>query len=133
MTNKGKLSAKELMLGDWVYYDPNVFIEDEYETTKEVQTTQILNGEDIDIAIDECYYPVSLTDDILEKNGFNHVHEENADIWYINNKFVLIEKEIYNGLYEIGINICGSYIPINFVHELQHALKLCKIEKEIKL
>ena len=31
------LTEKELMIGDWVMYNPNVFIEDEYESTKKLQ------------------------------------------------------------------------------------------------
>lgn len=28
------MEARDLMIGDWVLYDPNVFIEDEYECIK---------------------------------------------------------------------------------------------------
>lgn len=125
------MKANELMMGDWVYYDPNVFIEDEYETTKEVQTMQILNGEDIDIALDECYYPIPLTEDILEKNGFEYMNDEYG-CWMMN-KVELIEREPHNNLFEVEIRIANETVFLHYVHELQHALKLCKIEKEIKL
>ena len=45
------LTRKELMLGDWVMYNPNVFIEDEYEPAKDSYPTKIESGEDIDLAI----------------------------------------------------------------------------------
>lgn len=51
-------------------YNPNVFIEDEYEPSKEWFPTRINNGEDIDLAIEGCYMPIPITMQILEKNGF---------------------------------------------------------------
>ena len=38
------LTRKELMLGDWVMYNPNVFIEDEYEPAKDSYPTKIESG-----------------------------------------------------------------------------------------
>ena len=123
------LTEKELMIGDWVMYNPNVFIDDEYETTKEWFPTQISSGEDIDLAIEGCYDSIPLTTEILEKNGF----VENN----VNGCFSL-----YTLIYD-GISFSLKYVrsvfqwlgPLDFkyVHELQHALKLCGIKKEIEL
>ena len=65
------LTGKEIMVGDWVMYNPNVFIEDEYEPTKEWFPTQINSGEDIDLAIEGCYTPIPLTTDILKITDLN--------------------------------------------------------------
>lgn len=51
-----KLSIEYLMVGDYVYYDGNVFIEDEYEPAVELEIVKILNGDDIDLAYEECFY-----------------------------------------------------------------------------
>ena len=117
------------MIGDWVMYNPNVFIDDEYETTKEWFPTQISSGEDIDLAIEGCYDSIPLTTEFLEKNGFVESH--------VNGCFSL-----YTLIYD-GISFSLKYVrsvfqwlgPLDFkyVHELQHALKLCGIKKEIEL
>ena len=76
--------------------------------------------------------PIPLTAEILEKNGF--VEEAfgwrklNAANWRINIK-IFNGKERY-ALCVLGIN---SQVTLHgyYVHELQHALKLCGIDKEI--
>ena len=62
------LTEKELMIGDWVMYNPNVFIEDEYEPYQEWYPMKITSGEGIELAIEGCYAPIPLTTDILVKN-----------------------------------------------------------------
>lgn len=82
--------------------------------------------------------PIPITPEILEKNGFV---EEEYPIIYDRREF-----ELRHGNYRIIVSPLndgytriykGGYLPIlnncyiNFVHELQHALRLCGIEKEI--
>ena len=87
--------------------------------------------------------PIPVTPEILEKNEF-----KNIDNMYPFPTFRSDDKEKYfcitigfpegdttrrkHPFIEInGKNIFVEYIKINFVHELQHALKLCGIDKEI--
>jgi hypothetical protein len=75
------------------------------------------------------YEPIPLTTEILEKNGFyNSVLIDDYKIadgvhYNIDSKQILFGFE-YGTVLEI--DCC-------YVHELQHALKLCKIKKEIVL
>ena len=124
------LTEKELMIDDWVMYNPNVFIEDEYEPTKEWYPMKITSGEDIELAIEGCYAPIPLTTDILEKNGFVESH--------INECFSLRYTLIYDGIsfslkYVRGVFQWLGPLDFKYVHELQHALKLCGIDKTIEL
>ena len=124
------MKEKDLMVGDWVMYNPNVFIEDEYETAKEWFPTQINNGEDIDLAIEGCYAPIPLTPEILEKNGFTKdLDLDNVHYW-----FTLIDEHIRFSILHVR-NVFQWLGPLDFkyVHELQHALRLCGIKKEIEL
>lgn len=124
------MEEKDLMIGDWVMYNPNVFIEDEYETAKEWFPTQINNGEDIDLAIEGCYAPIPLTPEILEKNGFTKdLDLDNVHYW-----FTLIDEHIRFSILHVR-NVFQWLGPLDFkyVHELQHALRLCGIKKEIEL
>ena len=134
------LTEKELMIDDWVMYNPNVFIEDEYEPTKEWYPIRINNGNDIDLAIEGCYGPIPLTQDILEKNGWIYNNEDE--------KF-FPQTWVGGGLMLQGADDCGYRIVdasdyddedtnntpfiLLYVHELQHALRLRRIKKEIEV
>ena len=83
---------------------------------------------------------IPLTPEILEKNGFEKmprgyfVYEDDDESL----KMEFYPKEMnYNGIYDfIDIDrgcITIKELPLMNVHELQHALRLCGIEKEIKL
>lgn len=124
------MKTNELMVGDWVMYNPNVFIEDEYEPTKECYPTKIENGEDIDLSVEDCYTPIPLTPEILEKN-----FESKCKRWYWGDEFSDINiDEFTDGLWEVTvwdveIGMLDCKIYISYVHELQHVLKLCGIDR----
>ena len=134
------LTEKEIMIGDWVMYNPNVFIEDEYEPTKEWYPTRINSGNDIDLAIEGCYGPIPLTTDILEKNGFEGIGD---DTYQLEEKPCWFWVDFFNHQYGCEYDTSThEYVDdehrlklygIPSVHELQHALHLCGIEKEIEL
>ena len=87
---------------------------------------------------------ISLTPEILKKNGFMHFHPENkkAEYWQIYCKDGDINVKITYGHFRFFITgkpiQKEAYRPtfnghLIYVHELQHALRLCGIEKEIKI
>ena len=72
---------------------------------------------------------IPLTPEILEKNGFEHPF---ANIYALNVEgrsipFVIEYLFGCEGLWDIRLT------KISYVHELQHALRLCGIDKEIVL
>ena len=71
--------------------------------------------------------PIPLTPEILEKNGFYYDEDRKA---YLMGVIFRVKPERY-GLF--SFEICGCPYSLNTVHELQHALRLCGIEKEIIL
>lgn len=67
--------------------------------------------------------PIPLTAEILEKNGFV---QDDESWWYKDFRIVLSSSK--------GVSlVCGRQIKFCYVHELQHALRLCGIEKTIEL
>ena len=134
------MDIKSLMIGDWVYDTHNR----QNGRVQEIGSGMVmLNCNDL-YEFDEIE-PIPLTKEILEKNGFSH-----NEIWH--NSYVDIENYHidvqfgYGGKVDnirIRENGKDSVIPsektnlylshIEYLHELQHAMKLCGIEKEIEL
>lgn len=92
-----------------------------------------------------CDYlePIPITKEILEKNGFK---VRRRYIWERRDNYCCvkvhiapkmeIEGEIFDDppiLLQVDTSIISLNIIVEYVHELQHALRLCGIEKEIVL
>jgi len=122
------MKATELMIGDWIMADG--------------VPAQILSlgskGATITGGLDKaCYYdnmqPIPLTPEILEKNGFVYADLPFEDF------YEGYGLHIHGGNYADGHSnwyiICGINVSMNVthVHELQQALRLCGIDKEIVL
>lgn len=129
------IKKEELMVGDWVMYDPNVFIEDEYEPpTHKMYPIKIESCEYIDCADNDCYSPIKLTSEILEKIGFRKYNDYEYRLEY-SEMIVSISEEptafylyIESMAYTLTIEMC-----IDYVHELQHVFRLCYMEVEFGL
>lgn len=112
------MDSKSLMIGDWVLIGNN-----------HIRITSLQEGKDYVEA-----QPIPLTAEILEKNGF--VEEAygwrklNAANWCIN-------INIFNGKERYALCVLGTNAQVTlhgyYVHELQHALRLCGIDKTIEL
>lgn len=87
-----------------------------------------------------CEYlsPIPLTPEILEKNGFIKRISYGNYRWYLDGKNS-ITLNIYSErdkIWRIMIDTNrneNTIVYVTLVHELQHALKLCGIDKEIEL
>lgn len=137
-----KLNCKSLMIGDWVFCTyPSI---NKPVRVAEIKTVgdnklKIVIDDDIRLVFNETYIePIPLTPEILEKNGFGFTKNDNKDSvwngWWIYKGLELatacLDKE---GNWPCFINIYDSNIKCDYVHQLQHALHLCEIEKEIIL
>ena len=84
--------------------------------------------------------PISLTPEILEKNGFRVIYESELHITYFKyiQGFHVAVKVDKDGIFQKlsmndGLGSGVTIVKCKFVHQLQHALRLCGIEKEIIL
>ena len=119
------MKANELMIGDWVL--------DKEVSDKPVQVVQINDknvhykrGNGYISAGFECLDPVPLTADILELNGFSDNYI-NDDLCY-----AMACGDII-GIHINGKGGCMEEMYFTNVHELQHAMRLCGFDNEIKL
>jgi len=76
--------------------------------------------------------PIPLTEDILVKNGFKST--QGLDFYWFDDKKHCCMKN-YDGkrlfCYKQGIN--DVWLVVKYVHQLQHLLRLCNVQKEIEL
>lgn len=120
------------MIGDWVYdkhYNGDIEPIKIYNIYgNEVNCKTERNRFDVDEIVSGTYMsdlqPIPLTDEILEQNGFERVNGEYQDVFYVYDGIELLIDNEYT--------LFGQCkMPIKYVHELQHALRLCNITKEI--
>lgn len=122
------MKANELMIGDWVEVIQN--------GNPAYAQIQMIDGYGDNATYNECicdgiYYnineikPIPLTTEILEKNGFKF----DGEFYKLGDYQLVIE---YRGGFLFGWVFCHRK-QLKYVHELQHALHQCEIEKEIEL
>ena len=119
--NKG-IEPKRLMVGDWVCLKDDV----QYESPMKVDGILVhnisLEGEGFLGDADEIISPIPLTAEIMENNGFNRYYD--SHFYSLLNGFtVAIADEPY---------ITSAFnvdITVYYVHELQHALRLCGFDE----
>ena len=122
------MEAKDLMIGDWV----NIAVEEHNNPTR----IREIGSFWVKVIKDEMEYgnilvtPIPLTTEILEKNGFVYDSEDKLfeDIYPRISMLYAQYRLVENGC----INY-GEMSEIKYVHQLQHALRLCGIDKEIEL
>lgn len=138
------MKANELMVGDYL-----TFHDVQNDSTCPKLRVIVINEEDVyvsndgDPVADLCdpkdLAGIPITPEILENNGFTYVGKK---VWQWEEKPFWVWWEEEN--HHLGIEIDDSsydeeksktimIIVQNFVHELQHALRLCGIDKEIEL
>lgn len=140
------MKANELMIRDWVRLQYNHFITEEL-VTKDFQVTEIhpvaktnyIWGKDGNMGVVEHIQPIPLTKEILEKNGFDCSDKEIARFDFMDGDYnghfslrAMYDKNtgIQHGWAFYAFNVL---VVLDYVHELQHAMRLCGIKQEIKL
>ena len=128
------MTANELMICDLVLYKNKPIIVweiDEYYNRINTEPDGYNAITCVDIS---DIKPIPLTAEILEKNGFI---KQSFDGWMLRTENYSIMWRIDYGEPNLNIDSWSAYygtfhkFGISFVHELQHALRLCNIEKEI--
>ncbi len=130
------MKANELMIGDWLFYKGqfNAFpFKVEQITKRKVGYHAEPNeGRLHYIILSECK-PIPITPEFLKRNGFGK-----AQSLY----FLKSLNKIYPCPFFIEYNTVNNCLfvndgmipmPITYVHQLQHVLRLCGIEKEVEL
>lgn len=118
------MDSKDLMVGDWVNTNDG-FRKVLIITPFRVRTNICEHEFDVD-----CITPISLTEDILKMNNFEFSPARDLALLKIGD--VMIEVYPSDGLDWLRIypsNDQRIQLSINYVHELQHALRLCGLNE----
>ena len=132
------MKATELMVGDWVMSD------NELLKVSDILRYRIYAYDAVEYYPIENLEPILLTGEILKSNGFEFVPDSERvtkafidlyDLW----ECEIISQQTLRLFYDrnskdyrlqaFGDNISNIY----FVHELQHAMRVCGVKKEIEL
>lgn len=127
------MKATDLMINDWVKSDFGIF------QIKEIFDDCVRDNKGNDYEFD-CIYHIMLTGEILKNNGFKHLDISspkdtiNRFVWRYSTDSQNIDLSYNKWTKDYMLDSFRIHMfPIIYVHELQHALRMGKIEKEIEL
>ena len=126
------MKATELMIGDWVCLKDDTKCEFPLKVDGVLTDDISLEGEGFLGGVDGLIRPIPITPEILEKNGFVF----DSDFW-------TIADPRYNNVRMVTYYSTDDYVAdaflghwafdenyaIDYVHELQHALRLCGLNE----
>lgn len=133
-----EIKISDLSIGDWVrhtFYEENLQIK---RIDGESERLLVEKGRmSVSCHLDQ-FEPIPLTPEILEKNGFVDGVPKgeayklgiNDDMWLFRNDECW-DFRIYYNFYSEGIILTKLWIK--HTHQLQHALRLAGVEKEIEV
>lgn len=143
------MKVEELMVGDLVHYKMDLGKGGIYE--KDIRIYNIYGSEvncelrgyeTISGKSSSNLYPIPLTREILEKNGFTNCETSELDremgneFWYPGEDNYISDPDlmINLGKHSFLVRFTGSVVwKLHYVHELQHFLRLVNYDKEIVL
>lgn len=132
------MKAKELMMEDWVLYGRRYAIVKRIDPSRcDILVRVTPNHDDIVIETYDNIDPIPLTAEILEKNGFKgegYLILELDEFSYL--EYYPFEgrlRKIWHGIDEWNNHSDTKDITFQchckYVHELQHALRLCRLNE----
>lgn len=157
------LRGTEIMIGDWIgieYYATGVTIDEVIKVEKKTWPCKVVRIDDYSVTVSRLdgkvqaclvsdLIPIPLTDEILRNNGWEEILKESESVaakfgrkpegsgaWELYTKGMSVY--VTPGLrYLPWVRIkgpAGQYdFNIRYVHELQHILRICHIDKEITI
>lgn len=134
------MKSIDLMIGDWVYVAHRGSASHFGKVSALLSSGAVETEIEGSLALSSSVKPIPLTAEILEKNGFKKAgFNDNwpsglCGKWWSKDGQIVV-KMFELTLMGIVFSVSGSNSKISnirYVHDLQHALRLCGIEREIK-
>lgn len=124
------MRASDLMIGDYVTVTPSCMLIQVAATHKRKVAYHACTNK-LSWVREGLLRPIPLTREILEKNGMKF--RTNVGWFAEDDEYFLEISTKGDNVYWTINDWEYSLLKLNYVHELQHALKLCRIKKEIVL
>lgn len=120
------MKPEELMIGDVLEYMGTIV--KVYSIGAKICVKECFGKNTYIVNFDNLLKGIELTPEILEQNGFEECRIEEIEYygWRLNEDFSL-ERNAIDTL------IWNDDVSIHSVHQLQHALRFCGINKEIEI
>lgn len=136
-----ELTAKDLIIGDYVIrknVPKEILIVDAIDSIRDIVYLN-LDGLGITEKL-ENIAPIPITAEILERNGFEYKEADETCAteafhqWHLDgSRFAIDDDSWWRSVKDGELHVKFGGFPLKYLHELQHALRLCGINKEIKL
>ena len=149
------MKVTDLQIGDWVYITPweaespliGKVTAVNYNSWQGKDYCDWIDVEGWDEISPRDIQQIPLTLEIFEKNGWkyefdktdymvkydlNKKGENSWMMWSINEHIVDVQKQAEH-IEKYNLCVQRVYVPCDFVHELQHAMKECRIKDEITI
>lgn len=130
------IDCKSLMIGDWV------MLTDQINNGEKVQVKEI-HGDGyitVDGGLTAHVEPIPLSAEILEKNGFAYKEADETcatEAFHIRHLdgsiFAIDDDSWWRSVKDGELHVKFGGFPLKYLHQLQHALRMAEIDKEIKL
>ena len=129
------MKIQELSVGDWVRYrDREWQVCSLYKFTEEVGLWR-KDSQFCEYVSD--LHPIPLTAEILEKNGLEYVDDGNDAVIFLCCDMFWARLCVGDTFWQVGIHsedrLDAVVCDVKHTHQLQHALRLAGIEKDIEL
>lgn len=140
------------MIGDWIGLDSAIphFEDKEVRIEQEITPCQVVKFDDYQVVVKrpdkqfqvvlyDAISPIQLTKEILERNDFLNIGQQviqykNGLYWvWVEEDTMRLGIDANNDSWDGEATTPMLRLYINYVHQLQHALSLCNINKEIKI
>lgn len=133
------INCSSISVGDWFQARMVKWDYEDLDITPPMRVAEISSDEVMlqlgsvkHYAFVEDLQPIPITAEVLEKNGFTH-DKWSKKIWRYEDEESEVVYYIEGSRLEITTNDCKMNITCKGVAELQHALRLAKVGKEIVL
>lgn len=123
------LKISDLSVGDWVhhdFYEMDMRVKTIYGDTERI-IAESSSGYGVTCHLDH-FTPIPITPEMLEANGFL----QNGKRFYTRELSIILERglDVWTIILD-GMEYTYDVCIIKYVHQLQHALRLAGVDKEI--
>lgn len=135
-----KAESKEISVGDWFQARMVKIDYEDLDITPPMRVAEISSDEGVlqlgsvkHYAFIEDLQPIPITAEVLERNGWSRdVHSNN--IWSYNEDYYVTMTYFFEGSRLMIWSWSDSIsLSVRYVHELQHCMRLARVDKEFNM